>query len=141
LFVRDVTDLSWEIRRERKVKADIIKSAQTEVVKRILQLICPHRLGKALSGFDTGSEARRWASDPQARQEIDLRLAENSYDAGFVLAAAFVLGANDIDAVDRRIASYELRRMAILRQADLRSEKISRQLDKGFDRGVGGRIL
>jgi hypothetical protein len=130
IFVRDITDLSWEIRRERKVKADIIKSAQIEVIKEILQLIAPHGFGNAFAGFDKGEEARRWASDPEARQKIEARLAKNNYNMAIVLAQAFVLAADDIDAVDHRIASYELRRMAVLKLVELRSEKLSRQLDK-----------
>jgi hypothetical protein len=131
LFVLDIANLTWEIRRERKVKADIIKSAQAEVVEKYLEVISPHGMSITLSAFKPErSEARRWASDPKARREIELRLAENNYDTGLILAEAFVLGADQIDAVDRRIASYELRLMAVLKQAELRSEKIARLLDK-----------
>jgi hypothetical protein len=131
LFVLDIANLTWEIRRERKVKADIIKSSQAEVVEKYLEVINPHGMSIALSAFKPErSEARRWASDSKARREIELRLAKNNYDAGLILSEAFVLGADQIDAVDRRIASYELRLMAVLKQAELRSEKIARLLDK-----------
>ena len=36
LFIRDIADLSWEIRRERAVKAQVIKSARNEVVENLL---------------------------------------------------------------------------------------------------------
>jgi hypothetical protein len=36
LYTWDVICLSWEIRRERAVKADIIKSAQMDLVSRLL---------------------------------------------------------------------------------------------------------
>jgi hypothetical protein len=32
LFTRDVSDLSWEIRRERSLKLQVIKSAETDIV-------------------------------------------------------------------------------------------------------------
>jgi hypothetical protein len=131
LLVLDVTNLSWEIRRERKVKADIVRSSQTDVVEKYLRLTDSGGLGAIMSAFDIkSSKARQWFLDPQVRQEVDLLLAQNSYDSGLILAEAFVLGADQIDAVDRRIASYELRRMMVLRQAEQRSEKIARQLDK-----------
>ena len=42
LFVRDITDLSWEIRRERSRKLQVIKSAQIDVVSEFLTLPWPH---------------------------------------------------------------------------------------------------
>jgi hypothetical protein len=37
LFVRDITDLSWEICRERNLKLQVIKSARTNVVRGLLR--------------------------------------------------------------------------------------------------------
>ena len=39
-------------------------------------------------------------------------------------------GAADIDAVDKRLALYEIRRNAILREIALRSERKAQKLDK-----------
>lgn len=38
-------------------------------------------------------------------------------------------GASQIDAVERRIASYEIRRMTALREIERRNEKFARQLE------------
>jgi hypothetical protein len=145
ILVLDITDLCWEIRRERRVKADIIKSAQIAVINEILKLITADQSGmsiivKIFNNGTGGIEGRRWASDPQAREEIESLLTKNSYSAASILAQAFVLAADDIDAVDRRIASYELRRMAVLRQAELRSEKLFRQLEKASNEVLEGEL-
>ena len=47
-----------------------------------------------------------------------------------MLARAYINGASQIDAVDRRIASYEARRMTVLREIERRNEKFARQLEK-----------
>jgi hypothetical protein len=109
--------LSWEIRRKRKVKADVIKLSQVEVIETVLQPIDSSGLTAI---FADGREARRWASDPQARREIEARTAENGDDSGSILAQAFVIAAKNIDAVDRRIASYELHLM----EASSRSRRL-----------------
>ena len=46
LFTRDIADLSWEIRRERAVKAQVIASARNAVVKKKLTPI-----DMSMSGF------------------------------------------------------------------------------------------
>jgi hypothetical protein len=78
LYTRDFTDLSWEIRRERKLKLVYIKSIDGKVE------------------FSTPP----W--DP-------------------------------IDASDRRIASYELRRMAVLRMMAHYDETLARRFKASAD--------
>ena len=68
-------------------------------------------------GFDpiyekVDEEAKQWARDPKARREINKELMEKGYDASRILEGALNRAAEHIDAIDRRIASYELRRMA-----------------------------
>ena len=71
-----------------------------------------------------------WASDPEARKRIDLQLKDRGHDCDSVLAEAYLRGARDIDAIDKRIALYEVRRNAILREIALRSERKAERLDK-----------
>jgi hypothetical protein len=71
-----------------------------------------------------------WASDPDARRRIDLKLEEKGHDTDSVLAQAYLRGARDIDAIDKRIALYELRRNAILKEIGLRSERKAQKLNK-----------
>ena len=104
LFVRDVTDLSWEIRRERRVKAQIIGSARNDVVEALLtpvdlsmfaQFAPP---GKNLRGDRT--DLLKWQKDPQSRPSIEKKLADRGDDESMVLAKALVQAAPDIDAIE-----------------------------------------
>jgi hypothetical protein len=49
------------------------------------------------------------------------------YDASDISTAAFSRGAEDIDAIDRRIASYELRRMTAMRELEHYNEALVRR--------------
>jgi hypothetical protein len=133
ILLRDFGDREWEIRRERKIKAEIIKFHQKQVVAELLKATFDKtdRLGSCDNRiFQVPTEALLWASDPDARRKIDEKLKAKGHDPASVLAQAYLRGARDIDAVDRRIASYELRRSAILREISLRSERRARRLEE-----------
>jgi hypothetical protein len=51
------------------------------------------------------------------------KLADHGYGASDILAEAYDVGAANIDAIDRRIASYETRRMAVMRAVETYNEK------------------
>jgi hypothetical protein len=133
LFTKDVVDLSWHIRRERKIIADVLKLAQTKVILALLKATCdePGAAQKAFYRiFDAAEDASRWANDPKGRKEIETRLAKAGHPPSATLAQAYIDAALQIDAVDRRIAGYEVRRIALLREIERRSEKLARDLDK-----------
>jgi hypothetical protein len=136
LFVRDITDLTWEIRRERSLKTQTIRSAEQDVVERILLPPWPSETGPN-SVFSVrihpdaervAEMAERWATDPRARRRIDLELADRGYDASYILTKALNEAADQLDAIDRRIGTYELRRMAVLRATEEYNENLARRL-------------
>jgi hypothetical protein len=128
IYVNDFVHLSWEISRERKIKADIIKSFQTVVVRDSLTSLkvdgtmLPNRVR-------TGREARQWATDPKAQREHEKQLSKKGIPPSEILAQAFVRGGRDIDAIDRRIFSYELRRMSVLKTIEHYNETVARRLE------------
>jgi hypothetical protein len=131
LYTKDVVDLSWLIRRERGVMADMIKLMQTEVVRDLLQTTtdAPGTLDAAVYRiFNASSDAQRWASDPTARREIDGQLTARGYPPSAVLAKAYIRGARHIDAIDKRIASYEVRLVGIVKEIERRDSKLARDL-------------
>ena len=134
MFTWDIAYLSWEIRRERIVKAGIIESAQIDFVRGLLES------GKLLAGLvrlkEVEREARQWVKNPKSLQETTKKLADNGYGPSDILAEAFILGARNIDAIDRRIASYEARRMAVLREVEAHNERFARKLDAASARIV-----
>lgn len=136
LYLKDFVDLSWQIRRERLILADIIRLHQKEVVLDLLKTAYSKLSGpiESLKTVDRilGAErdAQRWLVDAAARKEIDADLQARGYSSSKMLALAYLKGAAEIDAVEQRIASYEIRRLMALREIERRNEKSAQQLKK-----------
>jgi hypothetical protein len=128
LYVFDVINLSWDIMRERKIKADIVRSCETDVVAVSLKAINAGDLFRLNQDIENSTKARQWASDPKSRRRYDTELTGGGFSESEIMAQAYIRGASSIDAIDRRIASYELRRMAALRALELHDEKLARRL-------------
>ena|ERR1700731_2996515 len=86
-------------------------------------------------------DARRWERDPKARFEIDQRLEKSGHSQNSVLAQAYISGADQIDASDKRAAVYEARSIVILRDANLYSEKLARQVTQASSDVVEGEFI
>jgi hypothetical protein len=136
LYVKDFVDLSWQIRRERLILADIIRLFQKEVVLDLLKTTYsklsgpPESLTTVYRILGADRDAQRWLGDPVARKEIDADLKARGYSPSKVLAQAYLKGAAEIEAVEQRIASYEVRRMMALREIERRNEKSAKQLKR-----------
>ena len=126
LLVDDVAYLSWEIRRERRIKAEIIKLRQKEAQ-------FPSKLAITRADF---ARAQIVAKDPSAFKKKDLKPEAKAEDS--MLAEGYILGDYDIDVIDKRIASYEYRRNTALREMYLRSEKMARLLEKASSDAIDG---
>jgi hypothetical protein len=125
-------DLSWQIRRERAVLAGIVKLARKEVVEDLLKKsIDPSDPLDAACYriFQASGHAQAWATDPASRKEIDERLTAKGHPPSGVLAQAYKRGASDIDVIDKRIATYEARRILIPREIERRDKRFARDLD------------
>jgi hypothetical protein len=136
LYAKDIVDLNWDIRRERVVKMAILKEAQREVVLELLKATReePDALESHVYRiFHAGNEAEMWSTNSERRKKVDAILTERGYPPSAVLAKAYEKAAAQIDAVERRIASYEMRRMVILREIERRSERLARQLQKASE--------
>jgi hypothetical protein len=129
-YVRDYVYYSFEIRRERQAKTEIIALATREVVLDLIKstyqgdrvLVSAERI------FSAADEAKQWELDPKARDKINARLAAHGYTAARVQAMAYVRGADQINTFDRRIASYETRQIALVREIGRYNEALARKL-------------
>jgi hypothetical protein len=141
LFTKDVADWSWEIRRERIIKAETIKYYQKEIVGELIksELDPSDQFDTAYFRiFMAGAELAQWATDPEARTGLDQELAAKGYDASFVLAQAYVRGAVQIEAIDKRIAFHEQRRSAALKDVGIWSDRLLRRLDQATSEVIEG---
>jgi hypothetical protein len=141
LYAKDVVDLSWQIRRERMVLVGVIKLMQMEVVRDLLKATFDS--ADALEAavyriFSASNDAQRWASDPATRKEVDARLTARGHPPSAVLAEAYMRGASYIEAIDKRIASYEARRVGIVREIERRNKRFARDLNAASSSIIDG---
>lgn len=141
MLLRDLVDLAWEIRRERRIKVEIIKLTQTEVVCDLLKNTFDetNKLRSAVYRiFGASTEAHQWASDPDMRERINLKLEEKGHDQNSVLARAYLRGAEEINVIDKRIAILESRRNKVLKEIGLRSERKAQKLARASSDIIDG---
>jgi hypothetical protein len=119
LLTREFADISWELRRERRIKAAIIMLKQQEAR---IQL----GIGMTRADFErqklenaNPSAFKKRVSTPEVREDESESLPE-----------AYMLGHREIDLIDTRIASYMFRRDAVLRHIERYSESLARKLDR-----------
>ena len=139
LFTRDIADLSWEIRRERAVKARVIATARNAVVEKLT----PFDMSILLASFAvTGNEHRNLKRRSHRSGNVaEKKLADKGHDGPSILAEAYIQAAASIDAIDRRIAFYELRRMAALREAAAYSARLAGQLKAASEAVIEGEFI
>lgn len=131
LLARDFSDLTWEIQRERRLKLQIITFSQSDVVSRILSQPMQSPVASPYLAPGAGKPdkiAKQWAGDTEARMRINKRLAQKGYDPSYILTLALNRAAHHIDAIDRRIATYELRRAVALKAIEQYSDASARRL-------------
>ena len=140
MLTKDVTDWSWEMRRERIIKAAIIKHYQKEVVAELLPLLAtPGQLGATTYRiFQADDDLADWAINPETRAEINAALAAKGHNESSILAQAYIRGAAQIDIIDRRIASYERRRNTALKEAGYWNERLLRRLEQAAPEVIEG---
>lgn len=129
VLVSELIALCWEIKRERKIKVGIIRNAELSVATKILKKIETEAGNNPLRIRELDSFVRLWSTDAEARRLGDERLFSQGYDQSSIWAQAFVDGAENIDAVDRRIASYERRRSSLFKDIAEYSASLARRLE------------
>jgi hypothetical protein len=142
MYVEDIAYLVWEILRLRRSKAAIInlafRDALTEVVMHLLRK--PGEYKHQLKG-QSEELAREWFSDPNVRKQIAGLLREFDLDETAVEAEAFRKSADDLEGIDRLMASAEARRdKALVCIAQYRGD-FGVLLRESSNRLVDGKVL
>jgi len=83
------------------------------------------------------AERRRFANgyllDKTTRENVDTDLKERGHDADTILAESFVSGLAPLEAIERMLASAELRRSNALWEIDRRRSALGRVLRQTSD--------
>lgn len=136
LLAGNFADLSWEIRREKRLKLRVVKIAEAEAVSGLLSLSKPSpfgELGIAMASGRMDDVARQWFSNGEARQKLELKLAKQGYDASYISTLTLKRAARQIEAIDRRIYNCEMRRASVLKTIEQYSEASARRLAASTD--------
>jgi hypothetical protein len=116
--IREFADISWELRRERRIKAAIIVFKQKEALKPTM-VMTRADFACFKEEQENPSAFKKRLPKPEVRDDKSESLPE-----------AYMLGHREIDIIDTRIASYLFRRHAVLREIERYSESLARKLDK-----------
>jgi hypothetical protein len=111
IWVRDIVDLVWEAFRLRRLKANLMTAAAHNGLKKILE---------PLRGWSEADNlAHSWARrERRAIDQVDQLLASAGLTMDAVMAQTLSINLDDIERIDRMIATAEVRRNAILREVD-----------------------
>jgi hypothetical protein len=133
LLLSTIGDTTWELRREKHVKGAMIELFLKEVVVDLLKSTseAPHSLeSHRYRIFNAADEATLWTLGGQPRKQIETKLAKRGHPLSDLIARAYSKGERQIDAIDRRIASIELRRNMAIRELERRSDRLARHVEK-----------
>ena len=112
IWVRDVVDLVWEAFRLRRLKANLMTAVAHQGLSKILETLID-------DWSDATDLAQAWARRERgAIKQDDEILASAGLTMDAVMAQTLSLKLDDIDRIDRMIATAEGRRNAILREVD-----------------------
>ena len=137
LYLKDVVDLTWQIFRDRRTQADVVRIFQQRVIERLLKTTHsnPEKPYEPQDNvyriLGAGPEAQLWLGNPDARKRIDVELEKRGYDKRSIVAFAYIEGRIEIDAFEDRIALCEARRMAVIKAIEHRNEEAAEQLKRG----------
>jgi hypothetical protein len=119
-WVRDVVDLTWEALRLRRLKAELLRSSTAKGLQKVLEPLV--RLGS----YDL---ANAWyARDYNARQRVQELLEQAGQSTDAITAQTLAVKLDDVERIDRMLASAEVRRNAVLREIDRHRSAVAERL-------------
>jgi molecular chaperone GrpE (heat shock protein) len=115
-LVEDYVALTWDIRRCRRVRSEIINSALREALENILKQLLPSDNYENYLEHQRAAEdlARRWLEDREAKTEVIKLLRKFQLDETAIEAEAFRLRGEDLECLDRMLALEMARRDKVI---------------------------
>lgn len=133
MWVQDVVDHSWEVRRLRNIKQKLVESALYRGLEVVLM---------PLAGLiEAPRLARGWQEkDPQMVDSVEILLKDSRVDMDMVRAETLALRIPEIERIDRCLHSAEIRRDKAVYDIDcFRAgfrERLKRENDKVLEATV-----
>jgi hypothetical protein len=129
LWTLDLIELSWEISRYRRLKNKVLEAHRVTAIEMILRRLDGEGMPAEANPM-VEVQARRtalaWRDDEEAAIEIEARLNRSGYDPTDINAEVFVQARDLFDMFDQLMIGAQRRRIALLREIDVRQEFSSR---------------
>ena len=109
IWLQDVVELSWEVARLRRTKAEFLNSSAHRGLRKVLDPLLCWKEGQDLT--------TQWAAkDPDAIKLVSSSLEAAGMTMNTVMAQTLVAAINEVERLERLTAAAELRRNAVLRE-------------------------
>jgi esterase/lipase len=110
IWVRDAVELVWEARRLRRLKASVFEVGAHEGLARVLRPF--------VDSLEADELAEKWLRRHRKLKEVDERLAAAGLSMDAVMAETLASRLDDVERIERLIATVEARLAAALREID-----------------------
>jgi hypothetical protein len=117
-WVRDFTDLTWEIERYRRLRAAVLTETEREAVR--------HRMrGRVDNGKTEDLRALDAKAAELTHMWFDMDRQRDDEQQELIISVAFCLRSKEIDQLEKHIAACESRRNKVLIQLESRRDALS----------------
>ena len=121
LYVRDVTDLQWDLLRFRRLKSHLLSSSAPSGLAALMS-------ARKYTPFNDARFASWLNNDPKAVKEIKALLTQWGLTEQDIHAQTMVKKINEFERLERMASSVEARRNAALRELERHREAVARRL-------------
>ena len=133
IWLRDVVDLTWEVFRLRRLKAHLLQAAAHEGVKMVLAPLVLDEEYRAV-GSAAQELSERWARrEENAVDEVNACLVAAGLTMDAVMAQTFAAKLDEVERIDRMIASAEARRNLVLHEVERHREMFAATLRRAAE--------
>jgi hypothetical protein len=121
IWVRDFTDLTWQIWTLNQTRVEILQAARILALRdRFKVLLDDGVTTEEILKLESIEHAKEWFTDESLRHPE----TENHITEDELLALTYLYRQKEIAAIDKAIATAESRRNKVLREIDMRREKV-----------------
>lgn len=121
IWVRDFTALIWQIWTLKQTRMEILQAARIWALRDRFKVLLDDGTGtEETLKLESIERAKEWFTDESLRDPE----TENHITEDELLALTYLYRQKEIAAIDKAIASAESRRNKVLREIDMRREKV-----------------
>lgn len=108
IWVREAAELTWEIQRLRRIKANMLPGCASEGLQQVLH---------SLDADNPIRTSHGWAArDPQAIRRVDAALSTAGFGIDTIMARTYLERLVEMDRIERIATALEIRRNETLQQ-------------------------